>query len=290
MQSLRVIRRKIAAVKNLQKITRAMKMVAAARLRRVQDKVAAGRPYAERLEAMIRLVAPYVRKVEHPLLEVRSPVQRVGLVVLTSDRGLCGSYNNNVLRVALRFVEEQRRHGRWVRFLTLGRKGRAFLERRGYDLYESFAQLQETSPFSQFQAVAETIVQWYLSGDVDEVHIAYTRFFSAMRQVPMVVPFLPITPPEAEAVEEVEYLFEPAAPELLRILIPRYVHNRIYQSLLESIASEHAARMMAMGNATDNAAELIEKLTLQFNKARQASITKEILEVMSGAEALRMGV
>lgn len=290
MQSLRVIRRKIAAVKNLQKITRAMKMVAAARLRRVQDKVAAGRPYAERLEAMIRLVAPYVRKVEHPLLAVRSPVQRVGLVVLTSDRGLCGSYNNNVLRVALRFVEEQRRHGRWVRFLTLGRKGRAFLERRGYDLYESFAQLQETSPFSQFQAVAETIVQWYLSGDVDEVHIAYTRFFSAMRQVPMVVPFLPITPPEAEAVEEVEYLFEPAAPELLRILIPRYVHNRIYQSLLESIASEHAARMMAMGNATDNAAELIEKLTLQFNKARQASITKEILEVMSGAEALRMGV
>lgn len=290
MQSLRVIRRKIVAVKNLQKITRAMKMVAAARLRRVQDKVAAGRPYAERLEAMIRLVAPHARKVEHPLLEGRSPVQRVGLVVLTSDRGLCGSYNNNVLRVALRFVAEQRRQGRWVRFLTLGRKGRAFLERRGYDLYESFAQLRETSPFVQFQAVAETIVQWYLSGDVDEVHIAYTRFFSAMRQVPMVVPFLPITSSEAEAVEEVEYLFEPAAPELLRILIPRYVHNRIYQSLLEAIASEHAARMMAMGNATDNAAELIEKLTLQFNKARQASITKEILEVMSGAEALRMGV
>jgi F-type H+-transporting ATPase subunit gamma len=287
MQSLRIIRRKIAAVKNLQKITRAMKMVAAARLRRVQDKVTAGRPYAERLEEMIRLVAPYAQEVEHPLLKRRDPIRRVGLVVMTADRGLCGSYNNNVIRAAVRFIERQNQEGRPVRLFTLGRKGRAYFEKRNYDLYESFAQLKETAPFVQFQAVADSITHWFTSGDVDEVYIAYTRFLSAMRQMPLVVKFLPIEPPETMDRGEVEYLFEPAAPELLQVLIPRYVHNRVYQYLLEAIASEHAARMLAMGNATDNATELIQQLTLQFNKARQASITKEILEVVSGAEALR---
>ncbi|HIE51833.1 MAG TPA: ATP synthase F1 subunit gamma [Armatimonadetes bacterium] len=298
MESLRAIRRKIGVVKNIQKITQAMKMVAAAKLRKVQGRVAASRPYAEKMRELIDTVAPQVRDLRHPLLEVRKG-NRLGLVVLTSDRGLCGSYNHNVIRQAVSFWESQPKE-REMEILCVGRKGRDYFLRRGYNVVEHFHQITEDSPFSEVRIVTQAIVGLYTREEkpVDAVYIAYTRFISALQQRPQVVQFLPLAPPRPEEEEvvgngyrpfPVEYIFEPEPEQLLSVLLPKFVNNQVYQYLLESLASEYGARMTAMSNATDNAAELLETLTLQYNKARQASITKEILEIATGAEALRQG-
>jgi len=289
MRSLRAIRRKIRAVKNLQKIMTAMKMVAAARLRRVQDRVMAGKPYTEKMRWLVETLAPHLPAIEHPLLQVRS-VQRRGLVVITGDKGLCGAYNNNIIRAAQAFMSQD---GAAPFLLScIGRKGYDFFSRRGFPVARFRPQLPVTAPFSEFKAVAEDIVRWFVSGEVDEVHVAYGEFVNALVQRPKIVSLLPIRPETREkeapsGTQEREYIFEPQAPALLSLLLPRYVEHQVYHILLESLASENAARMNAMSQAADNAEELIRQLTLQANKIRQWNITKELLEITTAVEAMR---
>ncbi|MEZ8220753.1 F-type H+-transporting ATPase subunit gamma [Candidatus Fervidibacteria bacterium JGI MDM2 JNZ-1-D12] len=290
VQSLRAIRRKIRAVRNLQKIMTAMKMVAAARLRRVQDRVVAGKPYTEKMRWLVETLAPHLPAIEHPLLQVR-PVQKRGLVVITGDKGLCGAYNNNIIRAAQNFMSQDSA----APFLLycIGRKGYDFFSRRGYQVARHRPQLPVTASFAQFKAVAEDIVQWFTSGEVDEIFVAYGEFVNALVQRPKIIPLLPIktdgTGHEGRGTRETEreYIFEPKAPELLALLLPRYVEHLVYHILLESLASENAARMNAMSQAADNAEELIKQLTLQANKIRQWNITKELLEITTAVEAMR---
>lgn len=284
VQSLRAIRRKIRAVRNLQKIMTAMKMVAAARLRRVQDRVTAGKPYTEKMRWLIETLAPHLPTIEHPLLQVR-PVQRRGLVVITGDKGLCGAYNTNIIRAAQAFIEQDGAAGFFL--YCIGRKGYDFFSRRGYPVARFRPQLPVTAPFSEFQAVARDITQWFISGEVDEVYIAYGEFVNALVQRPKITSLLPIKAGDVEVKAKREYIFEPAEPELLAILLPRYVEHQVYHILLESLASENAARMNAMSQAADNAEELIKQLTLQANKVRQWNITKELLEITTAVEAMR---
>jgi F-type H+-transporting ATPase subunit gamma len=292
MASLRDIRRKIRAVKNIQQITQAMKMIAAQRLKRVQTRVTAAKPYAEKMQELVGALAPKAQELQHPLLEVREPPKAVGVVVISGDKGLCGSYNNNVIRCGANLIKELgQQHP--VKVVTVGRKATDYFRKRDYDLHASFAQIGVDAPYAQVKQIAEAITGLFLGGTVDQVHIAYTEFVTTIQQRPHAVKFLPITPPEADGDERsrttVDYLFEPAAPELFGTLLPRYVESRIHHLLLESVTSEFGARMTAMTNATENAGELIDTLTLNYNKARQATITKELLEVVSGAEALRAG-
>jgi len=290
VQSLRAIRRKIRAVRNLQKIMTAMKMVAAARLRRVQDRVLAGKPYTEKMRWLIETLAPHLPAIEHPLLQVR-PVQKRGLVVITGDKGLCGAYNSNIIRTAQAFMSQNGA----ASFLLycIGRKGYDFFSRRGFHVARFRPQLPVTASFSDFRAVAQDIAQWFTNGEVDEVHIVYGEFVNALVQRPKIVQLLPIktdsAKDEGRGTREVvrEYIFEPKAPELLALLLPRYVEHQVYHILLESLASENAARMNAMSQAADNAEELIRQLTLQANKIRQWNITKELLEITTAVEAMR---
>lgn len=288
MQNLRTIRRKIRAVRNIQKITQAMKMVAAARLRRVQDRALAGHPYAQKLEQIVETIAPYVATIEHPLLELRQ-VNRVGLVVVTGDKGLCGAYNSNVIRIAVEFIEERQAGGCPVSIFCVGRKGGSYFVKRDYSVHRAVEQISVHEPFREAQRIAWDIVDWFTSGNVDEVHFAYTEFKSASIYYPRMHKLLPIERPSGEptAPFAVEYIFEPPAHQLLAILLPRYVENQIYQILLDSLASELAARVQAMTAASENAADMLEELTLQANKIRQWVITKELLEITTAAEALR---
>ncbi|HEX8552625.1 MAG TPA: ATP synthase F1 subunit gamma [Abditibacteriaceae bacterium] len=311
MASLRDIKRKIRVVKNIAQITQAMKMVAAAKLRRVQERVEKGKPYATTMAELVGTLAPNVRNVNDPLLAQR-PVGAVGIVVIAADKGLCGSYNSNILRLAHQFVDSKTAEMRGnehtgdrqpVRLLTVGKKATDYFTKREYNVVANFPSLGVDSPYDQVRAASNAITQMFLSGQVDEVYVAYTEFVNTITQRPQVIKFLPIEPPGAnQATAEVEktetgntvvreggreFLFEPSAPELLGVLLPRFVETRVYQVLLEAVASEFGARMTAMTNATKNAGDQIEHLTLVANRTRQAGITKEILEIVGGAEALK---
>lgn len=285
--SPRAVRRKIRAVKNIQKITSAMKMVAAARLRRVQEKVTAGKPYALKMKQLVEAVGPYTKGISHPLLTVREPKQTLAVVVISGDKGFCGSFNNNIMRRAQSFIDEN--GGQAVRVITVGRKATIYFKKRGYQVVDSFNQIGVNSPFSEVQAIAHAMTGIYTDGKADEVQVAYTEFITTMRQRPLVMKFLPIEPPrsDAPAGPDKQYIFEPEASRLLERLLPKFVENQVYKFLLESMASEQGARMTAMSNATESAGDLISELTTALNKARQWSITKELLEVVSGAEALK---
>lgn len=288
VRSLRAIRRKIRAISNLQKIMTAMKMIAAARLRRVQDRVSMGKPYIERMHWLVETLAPHLLSAEHPFLNVR-PVQRRGLVVITGDKGLCGAHNNNVIRAAQEFMKKSGEGG-WAIY-CIGRKGYDFFSRRGYSVVRFRPQLPVTAPFPEFRAVAQDVVQWFVSGEVDEVHIVYSEFVNALVQRPKIIRLLPIETgetkePKARGVGG-EFIFEPKAPELVSLLLPRYIEHQVYHILLESLASENAARMNAMSQAADNAEELVRQLTLQANKIRQWNITRELLEITTAVEAMR---
>ena len=285
--SLRAARRKIRSVKNIQKITSAMKMVAAARLRRVQERVTAGKPYAMKMKQLVEAVGPYTAGVSHVLLTVRENRKNPCVVVITGDKGLCGSFNNNIIRKAQMFIDEL--GGKTVQLITIGKKGGSYFRKRGYNVVESHNQIGVNSPFSEVQKLAQSMTSIYLSGRSDEVHVAYTEFITTMRQRPLVAKFLPIEPPsqgEQPAAADKAYIFEPPAEKLLESLLPKFVQNQVYKFLLESMASEQGARMTAMSNATDSAGDVINALSMAANKARQATITKELLEVVNGAEAL----
>lgn len=292
MASMREIRTRIRTVRNIQKITRAMKLVAAARLKRAQGRVEAARPYAERMEQMMRRLSAAGASVSHPLLEVREE-QNIAVLVITSDRGLAGSYNTNLLRIANQFLKG--RDPQTVKLLLLGKKAQQFFRRQSYTVVEqhplgSGADLS----FTDVQPIVRTLRGMFESGEVDGVYVVYQRFQSAMTQVPTVLPLLPLKPPTeaVDHVEEVEsrggeMIFEPSADALLGTLLPRYVDTQVFRTVAEAIASEHGARMTSMSAATENAGEMISSLTLSLNRARQAAITKEIAEIVSGAEALK---
>jgi len=289
MATLREIRTRIKTVRNIEKITRAMKLVAAARLKRAQDRVSAARPYAERMEAMMRRLSAAGAEISHPLLEVREE-QNVAVLVITSDRGLCGSYNTNLFRLAMQFLRP--RDPASVRLLLLGRKGQQFFRRQPYTTIDSQPLGSGASlAFSDVQPVVSTLRRLFESGEVDGVYVIYQRFQSAMTQVPTVLPLLPLKPPQdGEEPEEAggvaqDMIFEPDPEELLGRLLPRYVDTQVFRTVAEAVASEHGARMTSMSAATENAGQMIQSLTLSLNRARQAAITKEIAEIVSGAEA-----
>jgi F-type H+-transporting ATPase subunit gamma len=285
MANLKAIRNRIASVKGTQKITRAMKMVAAAKLRRAQENILALRPYAKDVEAVLADVAALTEADDHPLLARRDPDQ-VMLVVLTSDRGLCGGFNSNINRSTEEYLRENTKVHKDISLAVIGRKGRDYFRRRDVTIRHEIMGVFENLNWDKAAEVARTIIHEYTEADLDAVYLVYNEFKSVISQKVVVEPLLPIVPAPAEE-GRVEFIYEPDKNALLERLLPMYVETEVYRALLESVASEFGARMTAMDNATKNASDMIDSLTLQYNKARQAAITNELLEVVAGAEALR---
>jgi F-type H+-transporting ATPase subunit gamma len=293
MPSLLDIRRRVRAVKSTQQITKAMKMVAASKLRRAQERVQQARPYAQQMLRVLNSLASRVDPSLHPLLDERREPKAGGralLFVITADRGLCGSFNTNVIKSSSTFIVENR--DRQVALGLIGRRGRDYFGRRGFEVRYEQVNLFAALKFADAKAMATSAIDAFVAGEVDSVYLVYNEFKSVMQQRVVVERLLPIprnafTDRSAAAkAPAVEYLYEPAPDELFRHLIPNHVEVQIYRALLESSAAEHAARMTAMDAATRNSAEMIDQLTLYMNKVRQAAITREIIEVVSGAQAL----
>ncbi len=286
MATMRQIRSRIRVAKNIQQITKAMKMVAAARLKRAQDRVQAARPYAAKMrEVMGSLANAAAGEVEHPLL-ARREVRNTGVLIISADRGLAGSYNSQLLRRATEFVRDY--DSSRLKLYVIGKKGNAFFRRRNYNIVESLSINTNIVDFGEAADITRMVRSAFENGDVDEFYILYTQFVSAMTQRPTVLKLLPIESPAGEdAGGAQDYTFEPDPAQLLGELLPRYLMNQVYQAILESVASEHGARMTSMSSATDNAGKMISTLTLSLNRARQAGITKEISEIVGGAEALK---
>lgn len=286
MATMRQIRSRIRVAKNIQQITKAMKMVAAARLKRAQNRVEAARPYALAMDTVVRdLAQADTHGVEHPLLEARQ-VTRIGVVVITSDRGMCGSYNSALCRFVAEHLRQYEPSA--VRLYVLGRKGQAFFKRLPYEVLTDVAAEAEPGSLQAAAELYKLIETEFLTGQVDELHVAFTQFVTAITQNPTITRILPVdTGVSEEATAGREFIFEPAAGDLLASLLPRQLKTQIFQALLEASASEHGARMTSMTSATDNASKMISELTLSLNRARQATITKEITEIVSGAEALK---
>jgi len=293
MPSLLDIRRRVRAVKSTQQITKAMKMVAASKLRRAQERVQQARPYASQMLRVLNSLASRVDPSLHPLLDERKQPRAGGkalLIVVTADRGLCGSFNTNVIKASSVFITENR--GRHVALGLIGRRGRDYFARRGFEIRYEQVNLFAALKFADARAIAASAIESFVSGQVDSVHIVYNEFKSVMQQKVVVEQLLPIprhafdAGAAAAGKPTIEYLYEPNPEALFKHLIPNHIEVQIYRALLESSASEHAARMTAMDAATRNSAEMIEQLTLYMNKVRQAAITREIIEVVSGAQAL----
>ena len=288
MPSLKAVRLRIASVKSTQKITSAMKMVAAAKLRRSQDAIIAARPHAKSMAEITAEVAARASAEDHPLLEQRAG-KRIALVVLTSDRGLCGGFNSNLCRAAQRYAEEKTKSGELqeVRFEVVGRKGRDYFRRRRLNITRDLPGVAGDTALTRAKELAAIVSEEFLNGTVDAVWVAYNQFRSVVSQKPSIEQLLPVKPPATAGIGSLEFLFEPGKAEILDFLLPLYVETQLHRSLLESVASEFGAKMTAMENATKNATEMIGRLTLQYNRARQASITKELMEIVGGAEALK---
>jgi F-type H+-transporting ATPase subunit gamma len=283
MAALLDIRRRIRSVKSTQQITRAMKMVAAARLRRAQDRIFNARPYANEMMTLLSSVAGRTTDRCHPLLAVR-PIRRQLLVLVTADRGLCGAFNTNLVRATLAYMEEHR--DREISMMVVGRKGRDYFIRRPVNIIGEHVNIFGRLQFSQVQPIAQRIIELYTKEEVDAVDFTYNEFKSIMTQRVVVERYLPIKCIQPAAGESlVDYIYEQPAQEIFNALLPRYVEIEVYRALLESQAAELAARMTAMEAATNNAAKMIESLTLYMNRVRQAAITREIIEVVSGAAA-----
>ena len=295
MPSLLDIRRRIRAVKSTQQITKAMKMVAASRLRRAQERIQQARPYATQMLRVLNSIASRVDPAAHPLLDERKAARaggRVLLFVITADRGLCGSFNANVIKSSGAFISDN--PGRQVALGLVGRRGRDYFARRGFDVRYEQINLFAKLNFEDAQAIAKAAIETFVGGEADSVYLVYNEFKSVLQQRVVVERLLPIprggvtesTPEATETGPTVDYLYEPEPEQLFKQLLPNHVEVQVFRALLESAAAEHAARMTAMDAATRNSAEMIDQLTLYMNKVRQAAITREIIEVVSGAEAL----
>jgi F-type H+-transporting ATPase subunit gamma len=270
MATLKQIRQRIRAAKNTQSITRAMKLVAAARLTKAKNRVEEARPYSEKMYEFILSVGGAGELPPHPLLDRSPNVKKVALVLITAERGLCGSYNTNLLKTAQRWLDTQTTEKTLV---SVGKKGNLFFGKRGYEVSHAFTVPTAGADLSDAVTLTNTISEMFTNGEVDAVYLCYSKFISAIRQEPKVIQLLPIEPPKPE--------------DLLTLLLPKYLLTVTYQALLESSASEHGSRMTAMSSATDNAGKMIGELTLTANRVRQAAITTEILEIVAGAEALK---
>ena len=309
MASLRAIRTRIKSVRNTQKITKAMKMVAAAKLRRAQEAVVRARPYAQLIDAVLLSLSKSSPPEseghpKHPLLQIRRQ-KRVEVVLLTSDRGLCGGFNANVIRRGQRFLVEEGPRHELVQFSTVGRRGAAFAKKRGIASRKDYSGFFGKLRFGNAKEIADDLIAAYQGGELDAVYLLYNEFKSAIAQKISLVQLLPIVPEGSSGdgggdLEQVKpdshgkfpllpaaHLFEPSREQVLDQLLPKHLAMQLWRALLESEASEHGARMTAMDSATKNAKDMIGKLTLQYNRARQAAITKELMEIVSGAEALK---
>jgi len=286
MPSLQQIRRRISSVKNTQQITKAMKMVAAAKLRRAQERVVEARPYAQRMALLLQGLVGRVNRNLHPMLN-RQEGNRLEVLLVTADRGLCGGFNANLIRKAAEVVRQKKAEGNEVSLNIVGRKGRDFYRRREIPIRKSTVGIFDRLGYEHAVELGADLIQAYDEGKFQEVHLIYNEFKSAMSQKVVVKQLLPIEPPTGEVSMGGGTLFEPSEEDILKILLPRYIEVQIFHSLLESSASEQGARMVAMDSATRNARDMISKLTLFFNKARQAAITKELLDIVGGAEALK---
>ncbi len=280
MPGMRDITRRIKSVKNIQQITKAMKMMSAAQLRKAQERVIAARPFAKETSEVLSRLVGVASDLSHPLLAKREP-KNIGYVVITADRGFCGGYNANILRKSAGEIKQLEN----VSLITVGRKSRDFFRRSGKNIVAEFTGLGEDIQFGVAKKIAQKVMDYYIAEEFDEVYLVYTEFVSALTQNPTTIKLLPVEPP-AEEGASVDYIYEPSAESILSVLLPKYVETTVFRALLESKASELGARMTAMGSATDNAKELIAKLTLSYNRARQAAITREISEIVGGAAAL----
>lgn len=289
MPSLRETKNRIRSVKNTEKITRAMKMVAASKLRRAQEAVVRPRPYTQKLKELVSSLAERMSEASidgEALLLDRPQKKRVQVLVLTSDRGLCGALNSSIVRLTQRFIVDHAEEFPEILISSIGKKGAEGLSRLGYKITKHYEPKEKIYDLALAHVIAEEYSASFLSQEIDGVYLIYNRFKSALTQEPVIEQLLPVERVKENSEPSADYLYEPDQKELLKALVPRYFSTKLYQSFLENYASEQGARMTAMDNATRNAKEMTQKLTLQYNRARQAAITKELMEIISGAEAL----
>jgi F-type H+-transporting ATPase subunit gamma len=284
MISPRVLRRRIRSIQSTAKITRAMEMIATAKMRRAQEQALSGRPYSDKITQVIADLAAESAgdNVAHPLLEKRK-INKIAVIHITSDRGLCGGLNANMNRLTGKFMLEQSTP---VTLITVGRKGRDFMYRQQRDVRAEFTKISDRPTMLETLPISRIIIDDYSTGYIDQVYLAYTRFVTTIVQNPTLEPLLPIEPAAIPKTETKEFIYEPDPSFVLNELLPRYVEMKVYHAILEAIASEQSARMVAMRSATDNANDVIEELTLILNKARQEMITKELLDITGGVESL----
>ncbi|MFZ2948098.1 MAG: ATP synthase F1 subunit gamma [Desulfuromonadaceae bacterium] len=287
MASLKSIKKRIVSVKNTRQITKAMKMVSAAKLRRAQENVVAARPYAKKLGEVMQSLAKNLEGDLHPLLEKRD-AKKLLLIVITSDRGLCGGFNTNLCKAGDRYIKEKTSSYEQVSVLTIGRKGYEFLKSR-YTVYKNFANVLAKPNYQTAAMLAQEVIDGFVAGEYDQVELLYNSFRTVMSQDITFQQLLPVEPEVTTAADEtpVEYIYEPSVGELLAEILPKNIEVQIFKAMLETVAGEHGARMTAMDSASKNANEMIGKLTLQYNRARQAAITTELMEIISGSESIK---
>jgi len=289
MANLKAIKKRIVSVKNTRQITKAMKMVSAAKLRRAQENVVAARPYARKVEEVLQRLARQQDSDGHPLLENREPKKAL-IILVTSDRGLCGGFNANISKATDRFAKEKKNEYSEISVMCVGRKGFEYLRSR-QKIQKTYTGILASPNYQTAANLAHEVIDGYVAEEYDTVFLIYNAFRSVMSQDITIQQLLPITPPQAEnsVVDEYvpEYIYEPSKGALLAELLPKYVEVTMFKSMLESVASEHGARMTAMDSASKNASEMIGRLTLQYNRARQAAITTELMEIISGAESIK---
>ena len=287
MSGAKEIRGKIKSIKNTQKITKAMEMVAASKMRKAQERMASSRPYAERIQHVIGHLAQANPDFQHPLLVGRKEIRRVGYLIISTDRGLCGGLNNNLFKLALGHMKEMREAGAAIELSLIGTKAATFFRRFGAPVVSQVSHLGDTPRVTDLIGSVKLLLDAYATGELDAVYLVHNVFISTMSQQPTLNQLLPVEPMDQEELQSHwDYIYEPSAAELLEDLLNRYTESQVYRGVLDNIACEQAARMVAMKAATDNAGDLIDNLQLIYNKARQASITQELSEIVSGAAAV----
>ena len=286
MASLKSIKKRIVSVKNTRQITKDMKMVSSAKLRRAQENVVAARPYAQKMGQVLQSLAANLEGEQHPLLEKRE-AKKLLLIVVTSDRGLCGGFNSNLCKAGERYIKEKQAEFEEVSLMTVGRKGYEFLKSR-YTIRKNFSNIISKPNYQAAAMLAQDVIEGYLAEEYDQVVMLFNAFRTVMSQDITFQQLLPIVPEGKSTVDEpVEYIYEPSVDDLLTQILPKNIEVQIFKAMLESVAGEHGARMTAMDSASKNASEMIGKLTLQYNRARQAAITTELMEIISGAESIK---
>ncbi|SFS34451.1 ATP synthase F1 subunit gamma [Marininema halotolerans] len=287
-ENMRDIKRRIGSTQNMKQITKAMKLVAAAKLRRAQEQAQASRPYTDKMREVIASVAAGAKGIQHPML-ISRPVKKTGYLVISSDRGLAGGFNANLLRSLMKNIKEKHQSPEEYGIFVIGRKGRDFLKRREYPLIAEVTGLSDSPQYADIKPIAQQAVQMFAEGAFDELYLVYNEFINPVTQRPVQNRLLPLAEVKAEEEStgiQALYEYEPSPEEVLEVILPRYAETLVYSALLESKASEFGARMTAMSSASDNATDMIAKYTLQYNRARQAAITQELAEIVGGANAL----